>query len=113
MATTASCCVAGTCLCTNTSSSSTFTFTFTQAPLDLSGLTGRDSQQHGGVQPPPLPQQQQPGGLQLPVPAPGMYAGSGPYGVTTPNGTFELLHHQHPMAHGLPAGMGAPQVLIG
>lgn len=76
-----------------------------QAPLDLSGLTGRDGQ-HGVQQ--PLPPQQ--GGLQLPASAPGLYSGSGPYGVSTPNGTFEVLHHQHPMAHGLPAGMGGAQV---
>lgn len=48
--------------------------------------------------------------MQLPSSAPGMYSGAGPYGVSTPNGTFEVLHHQHPMAHGLPAGMGGSQV---
>lgn len=73
--------------------------------LDLSGLTGARDGQHSVQQ--PLPQQ---GGLALPASAPGLYTGSGPYGVSTPNGTFEVLHHQHPMAHGLPAGMGGPQV---
>ncbi len=65
-----------------------------QAPLDLSLLTGS-----GSVQQPQLPQQ--------PATASGMYPGAGPYGVATPNGTFEVLHPQHPMA-GLHASLSQP-----
>lgn len=76
------------------------TLGFSQAPLDLSGLQGRDGHHPslGGVQQPPLPQQ-------LPSSAPGMFGSGGPYGVATANGTFEVLQQHHPMA-GLHASMG-------